>query len=286
MYRRRVVKRRRSVKNRAPQLFVLAAHPYPAESSYGTHQADFVRGVAHDLKAAEPIAVRVAAAALAPLVPRGATIVPVPGSRGSTRENLVLAEAVARLSGARVNDGLERVPSESQYVRRKRGLAPLRAESMNVRWSGTPLRGVVVLIDNVVTTGATAEAARRAIGGDAVLLAWADARGIHRDGVIVEARRRSVKNSRASLDFGSSRRLAEYKVRIMRWRYPKGSTLLMREWYPVAEFTDGDAAVARQHLKAAGLTREDFDKRRDNARAFVGTRRVRLDGLDDRGWFD
>lgn len=229
---------------------MLAAHPYPAESSYGTPQADFVRGVAHDLKAAEPIAVRVAAAALAPLVPRGATIVPVPGSRGSTRENLVLAEAVARLSGARVSDGLERVPSESQYARRKRGLAPLRAEAMNVRWSGTPLRGVVVLIDNVVTTGATAEAARRAIGGDAVLLAWADARGIHRDEAIVESRRRSEKNSRASLDFGSSRRLAEYKVRIMRWRYPKGSTLLMREWYPVAEFTDGDAAVARHEHNA------------------------------------
>ncbi len=282
-----MVKRRRSVKNRAPQLFVLAAHPYPPESSYGTPQADFVRGVAHDLKAAEPIAVRVAAAALAPLVPRGATIVPVPGSRGSTRENLALAEAVAKLAGARVSDGLERVPSESQYARRKRGLAPLRAEAMNVRWSGTPLRGVVVLIDNVVTTGATAEAARRAIGGDAVLLAWADARGIHRDEVIVESRRRSEKNSARDVQRGMcSRRLAEYKVRIMRWRYPKGSTLLMREWYPVAEFTDGDAAVARQHLKAAGITREDFDKRHDNARAFVGTRRVRLDGLDDKGWFD
>ena len=164
-----------------PRLFVLAAHAYPHESQYGTPRADFVRAVAHDLKAADPAAVRAAAAALAPAVPAGATLVPVPGSRGSTHENLALAEALARLSGARVLDGLERDPSESQYARRKRGLAPLGASAMRVRWVGERPRGVVALVDNVVTTGATAEAARRALGGDAVLLAWADARGIAGD---------------------------------------------------------------------------------------------------------
>mgnify|MGYP006052830417 CR=1 FL=1 len=280
--------KRRSIKNRSPQLFVLAAHPYPPESAYGTPQADFVRSVAHDLKAAEPIAVRVAAASLAPLVPRGATIVPVPGSRGSTRENLALAEAVAKLAGARVSDGLERVPSESQYARRKRGLAPLRAEAMNVRWGGAPLRGVVVLVDNVVTTGATAEAARRAIGGDVVVLAWADARGIHRSEVIVEAKRRSEKNpprraSQSSL--ARDRRLVEYKVRIMRWHFPFGATLFCRVWYTVAEFTESDVAGVRAYFKANGITRDDFDKA-DKVRAFVGTRRIKRDGLDDRGWFD
>jgi hypothetical protein len=163
------------------RLFVLAAHAYPPESQYGTPRADFVRAVAHDLKAADPAAVRAAAAALAPSVPVGATLVPVPGARGSTRENLALAEALARLSGARVLDGLERDPSESQYARRKRGLAPLGASAMRVRWTGERPRGVVALVDNVVTTGATAEAARRALGGDAVLFAWADARGIAGD---------------------------------------------------------------------------------------------------------
>lgn len=160
------------------RLFVLAAHAYPPESQYGTPRADFVRAVAHDLKAADPAAVRAAAAALAPSVPVGATLVPVPGARGSTRENLALAEALARLSGARVLDGLERDPSESQYARRKRGLAPLGASAMRVRWTGERPRGVVALVDNVVTTGATAEAARGALGGDAVLFAWADARGL------------------------------------------------------------------------------------------------------------
>jgi len=52
---------------------------------------------------------------------------------------------------------------------------------MRVRWVGERPRGVVALVDNVVTTGATAEAARHALGGDAVLLAWADARGIAGD---------------------------------------------------------------------------------------------------------
>lgn len=156
-------------------LVVLAAHPYPHESQYGTPEARRVRSIAHDLKHADRVAVRIAAASLAPFVPSGATLVPIPGSRGSTRENLALAEAIARLSGARVEDGLDRVPSESQYARRKRGLAPIAASAMQVRWTGRAIRGPVFLVDNVVTTGATAEAAARALGGGA-LLVWADAR--------------------------------------------------------------------------------------------------------------
>ena len=129
-----------------------------------------MRSIAHDLKHADRAAVRIAAASLAPFVPSGATLVPIPGSRGSTRENLALAEAIARLSGDRVEDGLDRVPGESQYARRKRGLAPIAASAMQVRWTGRAIRGPVFLVDNVVTTGATAEAAARALGGGALLV--------------------------------------------------------------------------------------------------------------------
>lgn len=267
----------------ASPLLVLAAHQYPPESSYGTARADFVRGVAHDLKAGDPAAVRIAAAALAPLVPRGATLVPVPGSRGSTRPNLALAEAVARLAGGRVRDDLERRPSESQYDRRKRGLAPLRAEEMDVRWGGAPLRGVVVLVDNVVTTGATATSARQAVGGDAVLLAWADAQHLHRAATVRAVPRLRKANAAAGAPGRReprSRRLAEYKVRVMRWRREPDSFLFCRQWYKVAEFPESDVAGLRAYLKREGITRDDFGKR-DDVRLYIGSRRVRKADVPD-----
>ena len=139
-----------------------------------------MRAVAYDLKVADPAAVRVAAAAMAPtalaLAALSPVLVPVPDSRGSTAANLALAEAVGRLAGLRVVDALARAPSESQYERRKAGLAALTADAMDVRWVGPRPTGLVVLVDNVVASGATAEAARLAAGDvDALALAWADA---------------------------------------------------------------------------------------------------------------
>lgn len=157
------------------RILVLAAHEYPRESEYATPDGAFIRSVAHDLKGADVAAIRVAAVSLAPMVPRHGVLVPVPGSRGSTRENLKLAEAISRLSGARVVDGLEREASESQHARRRAGKSPLTPDAMRVRWGGGIPRSPVFLVDNVLTTGATAEAARRAIGGDVVALVWADA---------------------------------------------------------------------------------------------------------------
>ena len=158
------------------RLYVVAPFRYPrAEAATATPQETFVRSIAYGLKTADPPAVRIASAAMAPLVPPGAVLVPVPSSRGSTRENRALAEAIGRLVRAPVVDGLGRESPQSQYALRKGGKASLSASQMRVRWTGPRPSGPVVLIDNVVTTGATAEAARRAIGGDAVILAWADA---------------------------------------------------------------------------------------------------------------
>jgi hypothetical protein len=97
------------------QLYILSPHRYPPEATpRTTPQEAFVRNIAYGLKTADHAAVRIASAAMAPLVPPGAVLVPVPGSGGSTRENRILAEAIGRLARAPVVDGLEREPSESQ----------------------------------------------------------------------------------------------------------------------------------------------------------------------------
>ncbi len=170
----------RPARRENPGLFVLAPHEYPASPEADrSARARFVRQVAHDLKVADARAIHVAAGAMAPLLPPGSTLVPVPSSSGSTRANLRLAEAIASLvPGTHVVDGLDREASESQYRRRKRGEAALRADAMRVRWVGGALRDPVVLIDNVLSTGATAKAAERALGRDTLALVWADARKV------------------------------------------------------------------------------------------------------------
>lgn len=177
---------RRRKRNRAEAtLAIVAPFAYPAARDYETGAGHFVREVAHDLKSADRAAVRVAAAAMAPFVPPGATLVPVPSSRGDTSANHALAVAIGRRTGAPVRDGLGRERGESQYVRRKRGAQALTAAEQRVVWTGAPVRGPVALVDNVATTGATMRAAARAVareGGAVVGLAWADARHIAREG--------------------------------------------------------------------------------------------------------
>lgn len=136
-----------------------------------------VRQTARELKIADAYAIQIAAPLMAALISGPCWLVPVPSSSGSLTANLALARAIAALvPGARVKCAVARVhPVESSCSRRLRGLAGLSVEDHAIIRTAGPMDPLPVhFVDNVITTGATVAACRRALGwGNG--LAYADA---------------------------------------------------------------------------------------------------------------
>jgi len=136
-----------------------------------------VRHIAQGLKNASDEAVQIAAPAMAALIDGPCWLVPVPASNGSLIANLALARAIAEMvSGARVKCALSRAhPVESSCQRRLRGLSGLTADQHAIiRTAGLMQPLPLYFVDNVITTGATIAACRRAVGWG-IGLAYADA---------------------------------------------------------------------------------------------------------------
>jgi len=143
-----------------------------------------VRAIAYAIKYGEEDAITTAAAAMAPFVPYASWVIPAPASRawqyGGVRK---LAEAIARLTGATYAEPIARTRTvESSHERRRAGGRGLTADehvaSMVSRMQGPcPEKIPVVVIDNVVTTGATLEAVKRLLGPgcDVRAVVWAEA---------------------------------------------------------------------------------------------------------------
>ncbi len=132
---------------------------------------------AQDLKIPTVAAVQIAAPLMAALIDGPCWLVPVPASNGSLVANLALARAIAELvPGARVKCAIGRAHSvESSARRRMRGLSSLTVEQHAIfRVSGPILLLPVYFVDNVITTGTTIAACRRALGWG-IGLAYADA---------------------------------------------------------------------------------------------------------------
>lgn len=135
-----------------------------------------IREVAYALKKGDPWAIEFAAKIMARMVPPRATLVPIPNSSGSTKSNLLLAEAIADKSGATVVDLLSRKGTvEPSHLLRQKGLSGLSSEKHLFR-GDIRLREPIFFIDNVTTTGATFMAAKRALGGLGRGLAFAQAK--------------------------------------------------------------------------------------------------------------
>jgi len=135
------------------------------------------RRTAQDLKIPTATAVQIAAPAMAGLIDGPCWLVPVPASNGGLIANLALARAIAELvPGARVKCAIGRAhPVESSAKRRMRGLPSLTVEQRAIFRVGGPIRLLsLYFVDNVMTTGTTIAACRRALGWG-VGLAYADA---------------------------------------------------------------------------------------------------------------
>jgi hypothetical protein len=144
-----------------------------------------IRNTAYGLNRADPEAIAGAAPAMAALIDGPCWLVPVPASSGNLTPNFALAHAIARMvQGARVKCAVARArPVESSCHRRLRGLLGLLpSEHAIVRVAG-PLRPLpLYFVDNVITSGATITACRRALGwGTGLVYADASTRSnIHR----------------------------------------------------------------------------------------------------------
>lgn len=126
-----------------------------------------IRRTARNLKIPTDDAIQQAAPEMAALIDGPCWLVPVPASDGTTTANLALANVIAALvPGARVKCAVGRSrPIESACQRRVRGLPGLTIEQHAIIRTAGPLQPLpVYFIDNVVTTGTTIAACRRALG--------------------------------------------------------------------------------------------------------------------------
>ena len=135
------------------------------------------RRTAQQLKTVHEDAIHIAAAAMAALIDGPCWLVPVPASNRSLTANLALARAIAELvPGARVKCAVGRShPVESSCQRRLRGLPGLTVDQHAIIRTAGPMQPLpVYFVDNVLTTGNTVAACRRALGWGTGL-AYADA---------------------------------------------------------------------------------------------------------------
>jgi hypothetical protein len=136
-----------------------------------------VRRTAWDLKIPTAAAIQMAAPLMAALIDGPCWLVPVPASNGSLSANLELARAIADIVlGVRVTCAVGRAyPVESSARRRMRGLFGLTVEQHAIiRTCGFIQLQPLYFVDNVITTGTTIAACRRALGWG-IGLAYADA---------------------------------------------------------------------------------------------------------------
>ena len=118
------------------------------------------RELAHRLKLGDVAAIEQIALDMRPQIPEGAVLVPVPGHSGKAGHTLLLAEAIARITpGAVVENVLAGAPRKSLYEIKRDGESLGELEFSLIR----PVNGRVILVDGVMDTGTTLEAARKCL---------------------------------------------------------------------------------------------------------------------------
>lgn len=164
---------KRGDKHTATRLFneALRISAVAGITPYATYENNYlkVRKDAHDLKVKDSDAIARTAERLAPMIPQDAVLIPIPSHTGKAADMLALAEAISAITHAEVKDILKSEPRKSQYEAKRDG-QPLSPSDINlVSTKKIPMTKIPVFIDNVIDTGATAEAAVQAVGRGIVI---------------------------------------------------------------------------------------------------------------------
>jgi len=146
-----------------------------------SQQEAFVRKISYEIKNKNSDAIKIAADTMAKYVASNSLLVPVPSSSGDRGSNMLLCEAIAKITGSEIYDPLGRSSSiEPSHQRRKQNLPNYTVEEHNmiVRDDADVMdldNKNVYFVDNVITKGTTIEACKNALGVNGVGLAWAKA---------------------------------------------------------------------------------------------------------------
>ena len=169
----------------------------PVESVANYYNTPGARVLSHAVKAGDLAAIRQMAAEMAPRIPEGATIVPVPGHGGRATAMLEVAKEIAQLRGGTVADALRGKARQSLYEAKRSGRRLSPAE-LALTVVGKVPKGAIV-IDNVAASGATASAVRKALPGVRFLTHSVDAAEAPAAGSAVGERKRPYMKTAPSL---------------------------------------------------------------------------------------
>lgn len=122
------------------------------------------REIVRAVKDLNPDAIDKTARAMAARVSPTDVLVPIPGRGGMASDTLVLALAIAEISGAKVVDALTGTARCSMYEAKKTGY-PLTVVELGFKAADLPEGKNIHLVDNVIGTGTTMLAAMQQIPG-------------------------------------------------------------------------------------------------------------------------
>lgn len=123
------------------------------------------REIAHGIKSGNKKAIETAALQMASRVRHSDILIPVPGRGGRAKSTLSMAQAIARVSGATVADIIAGNKRESMYIAKANGRT-LTAKELGFRLLGDipeASGGHYLLVDNIIATGTTMQAALQLI---------------------------------------------------------------------------------------------------------------------------
>ena len=146
------------------------------------------RWVANAIKEGNMTAVRTAAQEMATMVPDNAVLVPMPNHYGQVTDDtdtMILAKEISKITGRPVVAALEGTERESRQAdKQKPKSQQMKAEDLGFRQVAELPEGTVpYIVDNVIASGLTAQAAHEALGNNGVTLAYAKTTRSANDGL-------------------------------------------------------------------------------------------------------